>query len=113
MRNFILVTIAFFSFSGFAYQEGRFSCKNTYVGLPDNVYIIKNISVGVDGDKLPYVEVIRFSYRKLGDTTSGVVKSNVKGMATVFLTEFLPESLAIGAYRLEFDDKGALVGCIK
>ena len=112
MKFFLIATVAFYNAVAFSYEEGRYSCKNNHQDLPDNVYVIKNVSVGVDGDKLPFVEGIRFSRKNLSDPNSEVVKSTIRGLATVFSSEVLPETLTIGAVRLQFFNK-EMVGCIK
>lgn len=106
------VLLTLYSAAAFSYGEGSYVCKNNHPNLPDNTYVIKNVSVGVDGDKLPLVEATRFSFKSFGDPNSGVVKSSVKGLATVFNSEALPETLALGALRMEFSND-EMVGCIK
>ena len=104
--------ITLYSAAAFSYGEGRYACKNNHPSLPENIYVIKNVSIGIDGDKLPYIEATRFSFKNFGDPNSGVVKSSVKGLATVFASEALPETLTLGALRLEFANN-EMVGCIK
>jgi len=112
IRILFAAFIALYGVAAFSYEEGQYVCKNNHPSLPDNIYVIKNVKVGIDGDKLPYVESTRFSFKNFGDPNSEVVKSSVKGLATVFNSEALPETLALGALRLEFADD-EMVGCIK
>ncbi len=112
IRMSFAALIALYSAAAFSYGEGRYVCKNNHPNLPDNIYVIKNVPIGVSSDKLPYIEADRFSFKSFGDPNSGVVKSSVKGFATVFTSEVLPDTLALGALRLEFVND-EMVGCIK
>lgn len=112
IRLFLIGLTALYGVAAFPYGEGRYACKNKSHGIPDDIYVIKKVLVGIDGDKLPYIQATRFFRKEINNPNSEVVSASVAGLATVFSSEVSPEILAIGAIRLEFSGD-EMVGCIK
>ena len=82
-------------------------CKNK-VGLPDNVYKIRAVSLGTPEVVLPYLEITRFYRNPSGHISS----STLKGFASEFNLPLGRRALTIGAVQLEFDGEN-LAGCQK
>lgn len=111
-RYSLLLLIGIYSTVGFAYDEGRYVCKNKRAGLPDNIYVIKKILIESEGDKLPYIKATRFYEKNSGKQKSEIAKANVAGFATIFSDDSTSEILMIGAIKIEFVN-GEMLGCVK
>lgn len=110
MRLIPVFAIALYGSCAFAYQEGTYSCKNAK-GLPENIYKIKDVSVGPEGTSLPYIEATRFFRQIPTDPTSPVLEAHLKGMASVSqLGE--TSTLMLAALQLEFQGE-ILFGCAR
>lgn len=104
MKLLTILALALTSTPALAYDEGTFRCKNVE-GVPDNVYVIKTLSVG--DEAIPFVEITRH-YRS---GVAGLIsQTKVKGFASEFSTDGGNSSLSIGTLRIEFRD-GGIVGC--
>jgi hypothetical protein len=100
MKLLTLALVIGFSFSAFAYKDGTYTCKNA-VGIPDNVYKIKTVTLIEGGIQIPYLELTRHMHKSLTDPNSPVIEIRNRGFATVVTT---PDSevLYLGGLHFEF-----------
>lgn len=114
MINSKITTLVFIAALGIAYGnsakasyvEGLFSCKNR-MGLPNNTYSVKTVSVG--GVSVPHVEGTRHFRSEPANPNSPIDQARISGFAAVSETT-RNTVLMVAALKLEFDGN-KLVGC--